>query len=49
MPLNEIHEVIEDPEPPPHSYILMPTMYENNIKDPLMLSVSSDQDFTWQS
>ena len=46
MPINEITEVIEDESPSESGYTLMPATYENGIKGPFILSVSSDDKFT---
>ena len=46
MPLNEVTEIIDEAQPLPTGYLLMPTTYENNVKGPFMLSVSSDDSFT---
>jgi len=46
MPLNEIVEILDEPNPSPSGYMLMPTTYESGMNGPFVLSVSSENDFT---
>lgn len=46
MPLNEIEEILEEGQVKGAGYIIMPTTYENDLKGPYVLSVSSENEFS---
>lgn len=47
IPLNTIHEEYTREELTDNQYYIMPTTYENKIGGQFILSVHSDQDFTF--
>jgi hypothetical protein len=46
VPMNELHEILEESRANPNGYIIMPTTYEPHITGPFVLSVSCDTDFS---
>jgi hypothetical protein len=45
VPTGDVDEIIDE-IPRPEGYIIMPSTYENNIRGPFVISVSSQNEFT---